>query len=144
MNNDNLLTTPKDVELVAKAIAVAEGFYVEGSVPQRYNNPGDIEDQSGKKIVYPTVAFGWQSLYRQIELMISGRSRIYRPGMTWEQIGKLYDGETSYMNWTDNVCKELKVPPTSTLQEFVVFCSVPTQINTNVTDRISVEDKLVG
>ena len=118
MNND-YLGTPADVIAIANAIARAEGYYVKNSIPMILNNPGDIENSLGAKIVFATEADGWDALYKQIELMISGRSHVYKPTMSWIDIGKLYDGEKLFMNWVENVTKLLGVEPTSTLQVFV-------------------------
>lgn len=63
------------VEAICRAIAVVEGFYQPGSVPRRFNNPGDIFPWPGCKlpvdkksgvIVFPTVADGWTQLRAQV------------------------------------------------------------------------------
>lgn len=62
---------------LAEAIAHEEGFYVEGSLPQRNNNPGDLRHGNGE--VHPanqpnsvgafaTPEDGWAALERQLGL----------------------------------------------------------------------------
>lgn len=68
---DNLRAEQLYTELVysrAKAIAIHEGFYREGSLAQRNNNPGNLKksgyprDRQGHSI-FPTVTHGWLELY---------------------------------------------------------------------------------
>ena len=75
-------STPESVRKLATGIATAEGFYSKGgspNIPQRANNPGDIEDgpfarahgatgsivaQGGKRIaVFPDIPTGMKALY---------------------------------------------------------------------------------
>jgi hypothetical protein len=62
---------------LAQLIAKEEGFYVEGSIPNRDNNPGDLRhsphaDHSGEGPddigVIDTSADGWADLERQLRL----------------------------------------------------------------------------
>ena len=48
---DNLISK------LASAIATAEGFFVEGSLPQRDNNPGDL--RAAPWLVHPVVEHGF-------------------------------------------------------------------------------------
>lgn len=134
------LDYPDEIHTIAEAISVAEGYHVEDSIPFKLNNPGDLENSQGKKFAFLTAGDGWNALYRQVELMVSGRSKIYKPSMTWEQIGKLYDGEEEYMNWVNNVCKELEVTPESTLQGFIDKSSG--KIKIVVSDSVNLGDKI--
>src|SRR5262245_45290140 len=83
-----VLNSTKSVSLVGVrrisiAIATAEGFFVQGSRPNRNNNPGNLkEDLTGKStgtdgpfVVYATTADGWEALDRQVQLMLNGGSR---------------------------------------------------------------------
>jgi hypothetical protein len=76
-------TQPSDmVDLLGKlasAIATAEGYFVQGSVPQRNNNPGDLRAAPwltspkiiGNFFVFATPAQGISGLYHQIALDVS-------------------------------------------------------------------------
>jgi hypothetical protein len=143
MNND-YLGTPADTIAIANAIARTEGFFTKGTIPQVHNNPGDIENAHGQKMVFATESDGWDALYRQIELMITGRSRIYKPTMTWIQIGSYYDGEKLFMDWVSNVTKVLGVEPSSTLGEFIANFGKPkaTPIGLTFEDTVDFADKV--
>lgn len=111
------------VQNVAQGIARAEGFYVPGALPARYNNPGDITDAStGLKIQYPDVATGWSALYQKIQNDIGsyGNSQIYSPDMTWRAFGWMWVCGTapddpsctqSPDNWVSVVCTEIGTSP---------------------------------
>jgi hypothetical protein len=105
------------INVLAQAIATAEGFYVSGSKAQRQNNPGNITDASGIAS-YPTADAGWAALYRQIGLMFSG-SAIYNTSMTLAEIAYYYaDGAhdpQGATNWANNVASYLGVTPDTTL-----------------------------
>ena len=63
------------VEAIARAIATREGFYVEGSLAQRNNNPGNIRRWGSWPIRDGYVHFsvldaGWRALRRQVALNI--------------------------------------------------------------------------
>ncbi len=112
------------------------------AIPQVHNNPGDLENLLGQKIVFETEADGWDALYRQIELMISGRSKIYKPTMSWHDIGAHYDGEANFINWVNNVCKKLGVQPTQTLQQFVDSFHIVKPIGIAVKDSMDFGDSV--
>jgi len=103
------------VEDIARAIARAEGFYVGGSLPERANNPGNLKmgdvglGTIDGKTIYPTLAAGWSALYRQINLMLTGASRYYRPEMTIQQIAAIYTGGDNALAWAGNVARSLGV-----------------------------------
>lgn len=135
--NDPAIPSPAVVK-IAEAIAIAEGFFVPDSIPNRYNNPGDIEE-AGTKVNYLTIQDGWNALYRQIEMMIDGRSHIYNPNMQWTTIGKLYTGEQTYMNWVENVCRILQVSVTSTL---AAYCENFGKLEVTINDELILGDKV--
>ena len=101
------------VQKIAKAIAKAEGFYVQGSLPQRAHNPGDIEEGDkgygliNGKTVFASDSQGWQALYNQVQAILDGKSAYYFPSMTIAQIGNIYSGGDP--NWGQNVADELGV-----------------------------------
>jgi hypothetical protein len=105
------------IRRIAQAIARAEGYGVPGAIPTVRNNPGNIRDSSGAIATYPTPAEGWQALYRQVLLMLTGESRFYKPEMTIAEIARVYTGEAAYMNWANNVSKVLGVTPDTRLRD---------------------------
>lgn len=123
------MTAEALIQAFATAIAKEEGFYVEGSVPQRANNPGDLTDDGdvghgvietqgimGAKItIYGSVEDGWAALTHKIARMLSGNSKVYRPNMTFMEVGMSYAGVVS---WGVNVASRLGVDPRMTLEEY--------------------------
>lgn len=120
-------TVPTTLDTVTDAIAKAEGYYLKGSIPARFHNPGDLKAVRGQKyfgqvrvgkgghIVFRNDAAGWYALRTQVQKMIDGRSKHYRPSMSIQQIAKKYAG--NYRVWAKNVSKNLGVQPTCTLAE---------------------------
>lgn len=105
------------------AIAVAEGFYAAGSVPQQANNPGDLELGSqgygtiGGKTIFASLSAGWEALYNQVYLILSGKSQYYNPSQTIAQMGLTYSGGDP--NWAANVAATLSVTPDTTLADWM-------------------------
>ena len=117
------------VERLAHAIAKAEGFYVKGSIPNRYHNVGDIKAVKGFKyegqigigkgrhVIFATDADGWRALNRQLTLIAQGYSKHYSVDMTLQQLAKKYAG-----NWrvfAKNLSHSLGVPQSTTLKELL-------------------------
>lgn len=96
------------VRRLALAIATAEGFWKKDSLPRRLNNPGSLKDQYGNFRAFVTEEEGWRALYRQIELMLSGKSKWYRPDMTIAEVARYYTA-TEQSIWASNVAKTLGV-----------------------------------
>lgn len=119
------LSTTLD-ELV-EAIAQAEGYYLKGSIPNRFHNPGDLKYRTGRKffgqvavgkgghVIFKNDAAGWYALREQLRKMVAGESRIYSPDMTLEDVAKKYAG--NWRVWAKNVSHNLGVSPTITLAE---------------------------
>lgn len=114
-----------DAKIIAEAWAREEGFYVAGSIPQRANNPGDLElgdigfGKLGEGVtVFDSAAAGWNALYAQIARMLTGKSHVYALDMTLAQVGLEYSGGDP--NWSKNVAALLKVPETITLAELAI------------------------
>lgn len=106
----------------ARAIATAEGWDNPAYRYRHLNNPGNIKgtvNGTFQLLSYPTEADGWNALIRQIEIMVSGRSRYYSAEMTLEEVARIYTGEAAYMNWARNVSRKLGVPTTATLGEIL-------------------------
>jgi hypothetical protein len=114
------------VNKIADAIAFAEGFYVQGSRPQRNNNPGNLTvdlpgggqgiGKDGIYIVYDTAADGWADLKVEIELMLTNRSRIYNREMSIVEVAQKYT-TTQQFSWAQNVSHRLGVTPHTKLSE---------------------------
>ena len=109
------------IKRIAEAIAQAEGFGPPHNLTTRNNNPGAIRDNSlpGAPIkIYPSLAEGWNALYRQVSGMLKG-SALYPVTWTLEQVAARYTGEVAYMNWARNVARVLGVPTN------IVFSEIP-------------------
>lgn len=110
-----------------RAIALAEGYNVAGSVPARLNNPGDLSDgmnafgaeyHSGSNVTkFPTAVTGWSWLYAKLRNALTGQSSVYSGNMTWREIGRKWAGNSDA--WTNNVSTALGVSPDSTLSDYV-------------------------
>lgn len=101
--------TTAQIERIARAISVAEGYGVPGAIPTIRNNPGNIRSSAGPIATYPTPSDGWTALYRQVGLMLSGASAYYRPSMSLAQVARVYTGEAAFMNWARIVAGKLGV-----------------------------------
>lgn len=116
---------PAPVVRFARAIAAAEGFGIVGAIPTRQHNPGNLKTSSVPSIgadtqghlIFATDADGWLALYRQIALIVSGRSRYYSLDMTLADMGARYAGDSAA--WTANVARGLGVSPGATLREIL-------------------------
>jgi len=131
-NNPVTSEVPEDnVEAIAEAIAMAEGYFAGGehdgrSLLHRLNNPGGLkkpalgaEDlptwEDTGLIIFPTPEMGWAALRHQVRMMLNGESDIYDPSDTLITVGLKYaDGDE---NWGTNVATNLGVPPTASLME---------------------------
>lgn len=115
---------------LANAIAHAEGFYVARSIPARAHNPGDlvIQGWTGGTLgdqgiaVFQSDSEGWGRLYRQLGLMSSGRSHVYKPSDTFAQVGAKWTA-THSDDWTTNVVEYLQskgyaIDAGTTLEDF--------------------------
>jgi hypothetical protein len=116
------------IQQIANAIAAAEGYGPAGNIPTKANNPGDlclgdvgygtITSTGGEKItVFPDITTGWNKLYNQIALWISGGSQYYNTSMTWAEIGAVWAGPNT--PWGQNVANALGVDVNSTLSDFL-------------------------
>lgn len=113
------------VHHIALAIATAEGFFRPNSRPARMHNPGDLTldiggntvrpiGHDGMYMIYATDRDGWEDLHQQIRLMLTGRSKVYKPADTIEQVASKYT-TTEQKPWAANVAKYLGVPVTTRL-----------------------------
>lgn len=105
---------------IARAIARAEGGDKQGTLPWRLNNPGALKNPAtGELRNFPTIEDGYRALYRQIRLILDGRSSFYRPTMTIQEIAMIYTGNDRPDAWANIVSDELGVSPDSRLIDVV-------------------------
>lgn len=114
VGDDSVMTGPVvttgGIQALAIAIAHAEGYYVPGSAPNRANNPGDLKipgwtgTTTGAEgvSVFNTPAEGWQRLYKQLDLVRTGASHVYTPGMSLGEFAAKYT-DTQASAWLSNV-----------------------------------------
>lgn len=115
---------------MAQAIAQAEGFYSNGSIPQLANNPGDLTRgdvgdtgqyltaAGGIQIIrFATAADGWDALYRKLQHIVTNQSSVYSASMTLSQFGSIYSGNDP--NWIRNVADAIGESPNNTLDQIL-------------------------
>lgn len=96
------------LRLFARAIAFAEGYGVPGAIPTVRNNPGDLKvSGDGSITTFASVADGWDALYRQLALIVSGRSRVYNLNMSIAEMASKWTA-TEQSAWTNNVVTFLR------------------------------------
>lgn len=117
------------VRQMAEAIAVAEGFYVVGSVPNRSHNPGDlgpgdcgpqypIIHATGSDVcVLPDDVTGWMLFYQKLRRIFEGRSQVYNVNMTFTQFAQKYAGD--WRPWVSIVTQRLGVKPDTTISAWL-------------------------
>jgi len=118
---------PVTVEQLGHAIATAEGWGIPGSIPTVANNPGDLTgDDAGYfttagvmnkegVVKFVDVDDGWSALHWKCYRILSGKSKVYPPEMTIEEMGMKYSGGNP--NWAVNVARELGLSVTTTIAE---------------------------
>jgi len=105
------------VRRIAAAIAIAEGYWVPGSIPNRRNNPGNLTNpRTGQIRTFASAEEGWRALYRQIERILSGESPLYPANGTIRQISRIYTA-TDQDAWARNVARALGVSPDTKLRD---------------------------
>lgn len=116
---------PPSVVAFAKAIAKAEGFGVPGAIPTLANNPGDlvIPGWAGMKLgagisVFSSVNEGWDRLYKQLNLILQGRSAEYSLNDTIESTARKWT-ETDPTTWALIVSSSLEVQSNRTLGDLL-------------------------
>ncbi len=92
---------------IARAISVAEGFNVPGSLAQRNHNPGNLTKLDGTFQVYASDTEGWNALYAYVSRMLSG-SGLYASGATIYDASRIYTA-TQQDEWAINVASQLGV-----------------------------------
>jgi hypothetical protein len=105
------------VDMIAVAVATAEGFYVDGSRPARNHNPGDLTvditgtgiAKDGPLIVYGSDNDGWDSLKAQVTLWLTNKSARILPSMTIAQAAVVYTGADHADSWAATFAQVLGV-----------------------------------
>lgn len=121
------MTYSEAIHTLARAIATAEGFYSSSPtvIPRRAHNPGDLKlPQSLSPLGYDkghtrfaTDEDGWAALYRQLQMIVDGRSNKYTLSMTLEDMAKQY--AENWRPWATIVSRELGVSPATTLRQIL-------------------------
>lgn len=108
-----------------QAIALAEGYNVAGSRPQRNHNPGNISDgadqfgSDGGLTTFPDDQTGWTWLYDKVKNIIAGGSSKYLSTFTIAQIAQVWTGGDKPSDWAHIVANNLGVDPNSTFGDYV-------------------------
>src|ERR1019366_46115 len=114
------------VQILASAIAKAEGFGKAGTIRSRYRNPGDLKVVKdyrypgqvgvgkGGHVIFRSNAYGWDALEHQLSKIADGTSRC-SVNMTLRDFGKRYAG--NWRVWSKNVAHNLGVPLDTQLWE---------------------------
>lgn len=114
--DDSTMMYRDSIRWFADAIAVAgEGYGIAGAIPTRANNPGDlvIPNWTGNTLgaakisVFSSPAEGWRRLYKQLQLIVDGQSRVYTPAMTIAEMAKRWT-TTEPDAWARNVVNRLQ------------------------------------
>jgi hypothetical protein len=112
---------PSSVVAFAQAIAKAEGFGVPGKIPTLANNPGDlvIPGWTGARLgagisVFSSPNEGWDRLYKQLNLILAGRSAQYSLDDTIESMAAKWT-RTDPTTWALIVSSDLGVPANTSL-----------------------------
>lgn len=107
------------LDKLCHAIAKAEGFYIKGTIPNRYANPGDLkaghtplpgQRKIGKAghIVFVNDEAGWAALREYLTGIAEGRRKHYVASMTLSATSRVY--AQRWQPWLRIVTKELGVP----------------------------------
>lgn len=119
-----LSTYSNAIRNMGQAIAYAEGYYESGSVPARTNNPGDLKLPDSTRTtetgitIFDSIGQGWQALYHQLQLIVTGRSNVYALDMTLADMGQWWAAGDP--NWARNVATYLNVPTSTQLWAVLV------------------------
>jgi hypothetical protein len=124
LNLGGILVSDK-VKKIAEAFAKAEGFGTPGALPTRAHNPGDLElgdignGVINSKTVFASDQDGWNALYKQVQLMLSGGSAYYSPSDSWRSVANTWTGADNANAWANIVAQHLGVNPDSAMQEYL-------------------------
>lgn len=102
-----VLVSRSGLRALARAIAVAEGYGLPGAIPTVRNNPGDLKLDGDTITTFRTALDGWNALYRQLTLIVTGRSRFYSLDMTLAAMAATWTA-TEQAAWLANVVAALR------------------------------------
>jgi hypothetical protein len=127
------MTQDELINAFAVGIAFAEGFYVNGSRPQRNHNPGDLTvdtiglavGRDGPFVVYANDNDGWNALKEQVRKIVTNTSSIYNSDMTINDIAQKYT-TTDQAAWAMNVASKLGVSPDTRIGDLMTIAEVAT------------------
>ncbi len=111
---------PDYIQLMAEGIKEFEGWKP-GSKSWRNNNPGNIKSVAGGFLVFKTPEAGMDYLKMYLRRACTGAHKAYKPSMSIKDFFSVYapDGPTIINNYTNHVCKHMKVFPSKRLSELV-------------------------
>lgn len=114
------------IDQLMQAIATAEGSL---EAHPDWNNPGDLTasfgfSNSGPQnsdgvLAFADVASGWGALRAQLELIASGRSRVYTASDSVLDMGYKWAGVSQGSAWASNVAAALGVDPSTPIGDFL-------------------------
>ena len=121
---------PVKLDRLCHAIAKAEGFYIKGTIPNRYANPGDLKSRpgitplegqrkigKGGHIVFVNDEAGWSALRAYLTAIAEGRRNHYVAHTTLAQLSRVY--AQRWQPWLRITTKELGVPGSTRLEEYL-------------------------
>lgn len=118
----------ENLDKIAHAIKTFEGWHV-GSKSFRNNNPGNLIYAGQFKAVddgtgfahFATYNDGYNALIRQLKLIVSGQSRIYRKDMTFLEIFHIWtsDPEPVPTNYAKKVAASVGASSLDRMVDFV-------------------------
>lgn len=121
------------LEKFAYAIACAEGFFKQGSLPCRTHNPGDMklgdvgfgleQEKTVFKKADPSADIhdhtdGFAALKRELMLVLTNRSHVYTPKFTLEEFATKWTGGDAPEAWATIVAQKLGIETTTTIAEY--------------------------
>lgn len=131
LGGSGVQVTPAKVDLLAQAIATAEGWTNPNPnvVPRRAHNPGDLTRSFGQPtagtansegvLIFADDNAGWSALKAEATGMLTGGSHLYSPLMTLRQIAAKYTGGDNSDSWAANAATVLGISPDQTLADFL-------------------------
>jgi hypothetical protein len=129
----NVAVTPEKIDLLAQAIATAEGWTNADPnvVPRRAHNPGDLTKSFGQPttgiansegvLIFADDDAGWSALKAQCTAMLTGGSHVYTPLMTIRLVARKYTGGDNSDSWAENAARVLGISADQTLKDFLAL-----------------------
>ena len=122
MKNFSILSfTPTTaLQALAQAIAAAENSPV-----AQTNNPGDLAlgdvgngvFNSAGVSIFSTIEEGWNALYNELNLIVTGASKYYSPSMTIAELAQQWTGGDNAAGWAQTVAQSLGVTVNTTIAD---------------------------